>query len=87
VTPPHRDAREGIVTTHIGQTEITVRPEPPASRGRPPVILLRVDAPMLETVAAAYLDPDEARELAAALLRAADLLRPAGPWRAPSRPG
>jgi hypothetical protein len=87
VALPRRDPRKGIMTTHIGQAEITVRPEPPASRGQAPVILLRVDAPMLDAVAAAYLDPDEARELAAALVDAADKLRPASPWRTPPRPG
>jgi hypothetical protein len=80
----HHDPRDGILTTRIDQSEITIRPEPPASTGKAAVILLRVNAPMLDTVAAAYLDPDEARELAGILLRAAELLRPAGPWRTPT---
>ncbi len=79
----HHDPQDGILTTRIGQAEITVRPEPPASAGKAPVILLRLDAPMLDTLAAAYLDPDEARHLAQALLRAAEAARPASPWRTP----
>jgi hypothetical protein len=38
---------------------------------------------MLEALAAAYLDPDEARQLATALNRAADQLRPPHPGRTP----
>lgn len=71
------------MTTRVGEAEITVRPEPPATTGAAPVIHLRIDAPMLEALAAAYLDPDEARQLAAALVRAADELRPPSPWRTP----
>ncbi|MCK9894881.1 hypothetical protein [Frankia sp. AgB32] len=82
----HHDPQDGIIITRIGQAEITVRPEPPASATGAPVILLRVDAPMLDTLAAAYLDPDEARRLAQALVRAAEAARPATPWRTP-RPG
>ncbi|CAJ64650.1 hypothetical protein FRAAL6026 [Frankia alni ACN14a] len=47
------------------------------------MILLRLDAPMLDTLAAAYLDPDEARSLAQSLLRAAEAARPSSPWRTP----
>lgn len=88
----HRDARETIINTRVGEAEITVRPEPPPTTGAAPVIHLRIDAPMLEALAAAYLTPDEARALAAALVRAADQLRPEGPadqlrpaspWRTP----
>ncbi|MCL9793709.1 hypothetical protein MXD58_005190 [Frankia sp. AgKG'84/4] len=82
----HHDPQDGIMITRIGHAEITVRPEPPASATGVPVILLRVDAPMLDTLAAAYLDPDEARRLAQALVRAAEAARPASPWRTP-RPG
>jgi hypothetical protein len=57
------------MTTHIGQAEITVRPEPPASRGQAPVILLRIDATHARSPRRRLLDPDEARELAAALTR------------------
>ncbi|SNQ45434.1 conserved hypothetical protein [Frankia canadensis] len=79
----HHDPQDGILITRIGQAEITVRPEPPASASGAPVILLRVDAPMLDTLAAAYLDPDEARRLAQALVHAAEAVRPATPWRSP----
>lgn len=82
----HHDPRDGILITRIGQAEITVRPEPPVSTGAAPVVLLRVDAPMLDSLAAAYLDPEEARALARALLQAADRVRPASPWRTPGRP-
>ncbi|CAO5182581.1 conserved hypothetical protein [Frankia sp. AiPs1] len=77
------DPQDGILTTRIGQAEITVRPEPQAGSGRTAVILLRVDAPMLDTLAAAYLDPDEARRLAQILVRAAEAAQPASPWRTP----
>jgi hypothetical protein len=79
----HHDPQDGIMITRIGQAEITVRPEPPTSATGAPVILLRVDAPMLDTLAAAYLDPDEARRLAQALVHAAESVRPATPWRSP----
>lgn len=85
MTLVHHDPQDSIMITKIGQSEITVRPEPPATIGQAPVILLRVDAPMLDSLAAAYLDPDEARGLAQALLRAADLLRPSSPWRTPGQ--
>ncbi|MCK9924067.1 hypothetical protein MXD61_19725 [Frankia sp. AgPm24] len=79
----HHDPQDGILTTRIGQAEITVRPEPPAAAGSTAVILLRVDAPMLDTLAAAYLGPDEARSLAQSLVRAAEAVQPSSPWRAP----
>ncbi|WP_322754149.1 MULTISPECIES: hypothetical protein [unclassified Frankia] len=79
----HHDPHDGVLTTRIGQAEITVRPEPPAAAGQAAVILLRLDAPMLDALAAAYLTPEEARTLAEVLLRSADLLRPASPWRTP----
>lgn len=79
----HHDPQDDIIITRIGQAEITVRPEQPASATSSPVILLRVDAPMLDTLAAAYLNPDEARHLAQALVHAAESVRPASGWRTP----
>lgn len=82
----HHDPQGSIVITRIGQAEITVRTESPPAPGTPPVILLRVDAPMLDSLAAAYLNPSEARQLAQALLHAAESARPANPWRRPGDP-
>ncbi|WP_239336117.1 hypothetical protein [Frankia sp. CiP3] len=79
----HHDPHDGVLTTRIGQAEITVRPEPPASSGQAAVVLLRLDTPMLDTMSAAYLTPEEARALAEVLLRSADLLRPASRWQPP----
>ncbi|MBX6388155.1 MAG: hypothetical protein IRZ08_03990 [Frankia sp.] len=77
----------GTLVTHVGGAEITVRPQPPASRGEPPVVLLRLVSPMFDTLAVAYLDPAEARALARVLLAAADKADPTGPggWRTPPR--
>ena len=86
MAPVHHDPQGGIVITKIGQAEITVRTEQPTGSAAPPVILLRVDAPMLDSLAAAYLNPNEARLLAQALLRAAETARPSGPWRRPGDP-
>jgi len=77
----HHDPHDAVLTTRIGQAEITVRPEPPAAAGQAAVILLRLDTPMLDALAAAYLTPEEARALAETLLRSADLLRPARSWQ------
>jgi hypothetical protein len=79
----HHQPADSIVVTRVGGAEITVRPEPPASAGKAPIILLRVDAPMLDALAAAYLSPAEATALARALLAAAEAVAPASPWRTP----
>jgi hypothetical protein len=70
------DPAERVLVTRIGRSEITIRPQPPVALGRAPVVFLRLDAPLLDALAAAYLTPEEARALAEALVRTADTLRP-----------
>jgi len=57
-----------LTTTTHADSQITLRPDT-AEVGT--VILLRLDATWMHTVAATYLTPDEARQLAAALTHAA----------------
>jgi uncharacterized repeat protein (TIGR03917 family) len=61
-----------VVTGGIdgADVEVSVGVQPGTQAGRP-VVLLRVTSPLLDTVAAAYLAPDEADRLAAALSAAA----------------
>jgi hypothetical protein len=89
VSVVHHGACEGVIVTHIGHAELTVRAEPPVDPDGRTVILVRIEAPMLDGLAAAYLDPTEALALAESLRRAADAVcRQDGRGRAPrSRPG
>jgi uncharacterized repeat protein (TIGR03917 family) len=59
-----------VFTGRVDGAEVSVGVQPGARAGRP-VVLLRVTSPLLETVAGAYLAPDEADRLAAALSNAA----------------
>jgi hypothetical protein len=61
-----------LTTTTHADSKITIRPDTGDAEDAGPVILLRLDATWTHTAAATYLDPDEARQLAAALTRAAD---------------
>jgi hypothetical protein len=61
------------VTTFVGRAdgaEVSVGVQQGAGLGRN-VVLLRISSPLLDTLAGAYLGPDEAHRLAAALSRAA----------------
>jgi hypothetical protein len=72
MTLAHHDPSDGILITRIGHAEITVRPEPAASPDGRAVVLIRIEAPMLDALSAAYLDPAEAILVADALRHAAE---------------
>jgi uncharacterized repeat protein (TIGR03917 family) len=59
-----------VFTGRVDGAEVSVGVQPGARAGRP-VVLLRVTSPLLDTVAGAYLEADEADRLAAAISAAA----------------
>ncbi len=85
----HHGACDGVIVTQIGHAELTVRAESPVDPDAETVILVRIESPMLDGLAAAYLDPTEALALAESLRRAADrVCRQATVRRGPRpRPG